>query len=405
MPQRTVCLLSLLAVFGPAASVAQVPERGIGLPEAVQLAWSNAPDRESFAARRAEAAARGSAARSLFPNAPYATGTYVNDKAGSNNDYVTYQGQLTTPLWLPGEGTATERVAGADAATAAAAARAARLDLARSVLDAGAQSDLDAEASSLARRRLLEARGLAAAIGKQVATGEAPDTDLLAARADADGAAAALAGAEAQAAASRDAVSALLGTEARLDLAAPSAALPVSPDQHPKVLAALRAVDAAREALHLAHVADRDDPELSVLGIHEKQGVGSPYDTRFGLELRIPFASRARNLPRIAAAETALTQAAARLALARREVALEMRQSEAAVDGSRAAASAEARAASALDRRAAEVERAWRIGEMPLIELVRARQSAFAADVDRARARIALQAAVLRLGLAQGEIP
>ena len=121
--------------------------------------------------------------------------------------------------------------------------------------------------------------------------------------------------------------------------------------------------------------------------------------------LRFPFATEARNAPRRAAAEQAITAADVQRALARRDVAAGVRAAQAMLAGAESGKAAATRAARELDKRRGQIERAWRSGEMPLIEVVRANATAFDAEFARDRARIDLGTARLRLLIAEGEIP
>lgn len=163
-------------------------------------------------------------------------------------------------------------------------------------------------------------------------------------------------------------------------------------------------VASAEATLRLTRIADRDDPEVSLQGIHEKQ-VGTPWDTRFGVVVRFPFGSSARNAPRLAAAQTTLAQAQTQLVLAQRQVALGLRQAQATLQGARLSVRAAEQAAGQLDKRAGEIERAWRAGEMPLIEVTRARAAAFDAELTRNKSRTLKDAAEIRLLIASGIMP
>lgn len=388
--------------------------------DAVAAAWANLPQRQGFAAQQGSAAARYTAGSAFFPNAPYVNGTYVNDKAlGSNYNYITSQLELGTPVWLPGEGTATQKTAQADSTAVMAAVEAAHLALAAQVLDLVVQTTLAVNARDVAARRLATAQALAADLAGRLRVGEAPQSDALAADADAANSSLTLSSAEAQLGAARAALAVVVGAEflPRLDTpgSAPqlgSASQPGSAPQkvsdalaaHPRIAAAERAVAAAQASARLVQIENRDNPEIAFMGVNEKQP-GTRWDTRFGVVVHVPFATEARNAPRRAAAELANTQAQVQLALARREVLAGFRQAQAILGGAERGSVAADRAASELDKRRGQIERAWRMGEMPLIEVVRANALAYDAQFNRDRARTDLAAARLRLRLSEGALP
>lgn len=160
----------------------------------------------------------------------------------------------------------------------------------------------------------------------------------------------------------------------------------------------------AQANLRLVGIQDRDDPEIGFQGINEKQP-GTPWDTRFGVVVHIPFATEARNAPRRAAAEEQLTQAEARLEQTRRQIVAQYRAANATLLAAEQAKALASQAASEQQRRRGMVARAWRVGEMPLIEVIRADALAFDAQLAQERSRTALDAARLRVSLTEGVLP
>ncbi len=390
------------------ASGRQPPPATQSFHDAVALAWERLPQRRMFAARQATSAARYAAGGALVPNAPSAKGSYINDKvAGSNNNYVTTQVELSTPVWLPAEGTATQTLARSDAVADAAAAEAAHLALAAQVLDLATQATLAANARDVAARRLATDQALATDLARRFRTGESSQSDSLAADADAAGAIVSMQAAQAQFDAARVALAAVTGTDLvpRLDaLGDAPAGANGGPSANPRVVAAEQAVAAAKANVRLVRIADRDDPEIGVEGVNEKQP-GTRWDTRFGITAHFFFATEARNAPRRAEAEQALTQAEVQLALVQREVTTAIKQAEAILSGAERGNAAAIRAAAELEKRRGQIERAWRLGEVALIEVVRANALAFDAAYARDKTRTDLDAARLRLRLASGGLP
>ncbi len=368
----------------------------------LEAAWMRALDRPAIEARRQEAAIRARAAGALFPGAPVASGTFVDDRAGSAEGYTTYQGEFGTSVWLPGEGTATQNVARSDLAKAVADSEAVHLALAQQLLDTVLQAAQAVNARDVAQRRLQTAQSLAADLNRRQRLGENARSDALAADAEAASARLSLTDADMQVETARAALAALTGLETlpRLTASPRAAAGP----ENPRIVAARLNVASAEASLRLARIADRDDPDVSLQGIHEKQ-LGTPWDTRFGVVVRFPFGSAGRNAPRIAAAQTALTQAQSQLVSVQRQVALELRQARAVMQGAQRSAAAADQAAAQLRTRAGEIDRAWRAGEMPLIEVIRARSSSFDAELARDKARTLREAAQLRLLIATGIVP
>ena len=369
--------------------------------DAVEAAWARYPERAGIAAQQVAAGARAEAARSAFPDSPTLSGIYADDHLiGSNEGYTTYEAELSTPIWLPGEGAATERAANADARAYAAQSSNAHLTVAADVLDAAAEALLAQEQVATANSRLKVTRQVARDVDHAARVGEIAAADADAARAQMENDTALAADAQVRAAMASAALESLTGSKI-VPLLVTGLALP---SEDPRIASAERRLDAANAALRLVRASPIADPEVGLEGIREKQ-FGSPWDSRVGITFRIPLPSRARNLPRLAVAESNVTAAQAELLRVRRLVQLGIVQAHAQFGGARARQAASVRAAADLDRRAGAVSRAWRLGEMPLIELLRAQAAAFDADAERNRADVTLQAAALRAVLATGTIP
>ena len=395
-------MLFLLSVVPPVQAGART------LHDAIAEAWSREPGRANFQARQATADANNRAGAALVPNAPTATGSYVNDRiAGSNYNYITSQVEVSTPVWLPGEGTATQRAALADATAASASAEAAHLDVAKRVISLVANARLAADARDVAARQVVIDQVLGRNLQRQVSVGETAQSDQLAADAETASATIRLNEAQAELEAGLIQLAAVTGSRELPSLSI--APLPANTGadaiaSNPRLVAAEEAVTAARARARLVDIQDRDDPEIGLEGINEKQP-GTRWDTRFGVTFTFHFATEARNAPRRAEAEQAVTQATVQAALIRRELIASLQLAEASKGNAARTVQAAERGAAALDRRRVQIEQAWRLGEMPFIEFLRANVQSLDADLARRKARTSLQLAQVQLALAAGEIP
>lgn len=390
---------------GPAIRAMAPPAEVMTLHEAVAAAWARHPQRSTLAAQRNVAAANYLAGGALFPNAPTAIGSYTNDRiAGSNYNYITSQAGVSTPVWLPGEGTATQRAAQAQGEAVEGQSVAEHFAVARQVLLLAANATDALNARVVAARRLETSRTLARDMAHRFEVGESSQSDALAAEAEAASAEASLAQAEAQLASARVALATMTGLPAVPLVTGATGGANAAPGEHPLVRAAAQQVQAATAQERLVYLQDRDDPEIGLQGINEKQP-GARWDTRFGVTVTFHFATEARNAPRRAAAAEQVTRAQVELELVRRQVGAEVAQARTALAAAERSSVAAERGAAALEKRRGQIERAWRLGEMPFIELVRATALAFDAEAARDKARTLLAAAGLQLRLAEGVLP
>ncbi len=393
-------LVAFLSMWLPAHALADT------FPTAVAAAWARLPERDNIDAAAGVANARVRAGSAIFPNAPYADGEYDDDRLGSNDDYRTTRIEIGTPVWLPGEGGATVGVGAAQGEAVVAERNATHLALAGRVLALSLEDLLATDRARSARSRLATDRAVASALRERFRVGENSQSDALAA--DAEEAASETSLDEAETSRQQAAVSlaSITGSEE-----VPTLAQAPSPDlsdallsRHPSVVAASLEVRAAEAEAHLVRIADRDDPDLGLQVTNDKQP-GSPWDTRVGIVFHIPFASAARNAPLRAAAEQKLVEAESRLTLARRGVVAAAHDALLRLASAERLCATTARTAADLDRRRTEIEHAWRVGEMPTIELVRADAVAADADLSRDEARTRRDAARWAASLAAGILP
>lgn len=379
--------------------------QAVTLAEAVQAAIDRAPEAAPILADRATQHARRDAAARLFPGAPYLQADAATDSMTSRRGFNSFAAELGTPLWLPGAGSAAGRQAGAGIIEAE--ARLAELRLAAAGLVRDAVSALDDAALALPpqQRRSAAARQLAGLTELRAARGESPESDALLARSEALLAEAALLEQQSQRAQAMARYSGITGLATAPSLAGERTPPPAPVPDHPSLLSARRGVEAARANLDFTRASLRDSPVLALQGRQEQSLAREGYDSRLGLIFRLPLATESRNAPRIAAAQAELSRAEARLSLLARELDIEARQARLALDAALTQRRAGDAAFRVLDRRRAQIERAYNAGEIPLAELVRARVSAFDADLFRARALAAQYRAAARLNQALGAMP
>ncbi len=407
-----VVLILSSTIGGTQAAVVVTTTAVETLHDAIAEAWSRLPQRAEAKAAEDVAAAKFRSGGALFPNAPYSDGEYDDDRAGSNDNYHTTRIGVGTPLWLPGEGTATQRAASAEGRAAIAGGEAAHFALAQQVLDLATRAWLAKVSKDVAQARLRSDQALSVAAANQFRVGEGAQSDALAADAAAQTDALDVNDADANLGAALIALSTLTGRDTLPVLTADRAQRDVAfirdnqdvIELNPRVVAERVVFEAAEARERLVRVQDRADPELGLQVTNDKQP-GSPWDTRLGVVFRVPFASAGRNAPLRAAASQEVTRAMVQLALARREVAASLREATVRYAAAERAAVAAKRAADDLLRRRQQIHRAWTVGEMPLIEAIRANSAAFEAELTHHRTSIQRDAAVQRLILASGRLP
>jgi outer membrane protein TolC len=404
VPLSVGAIAFALLTFALLAAPASTPTAAQTLHDFVEAASSRTPELQGLSARRDAIGARQTAADALTPGAPTVTGSYISDQILRNRRQREVQIGISTPIWLPGEGSATRRVADAELARSAAQIAAARLKVAGAVREGLADFALAQTEQGMAQRRLREARALEADVSRRVGARDAAEADLLLARAERLAAEGELRERNLALAQSKLDFESLTGMPpapaALQDSAPPEAAGP-----HPKLDDAKGAVDIARANHSLADIQTRESPEIGLIARNSRDIYGTVSNNSIGVELRLPLSTEARNKPRKAAAQAELSEASAGLTAAGREVVLEQAKARLSLESALARRDLAVERVKVLARQSSLIARSFQAGQTPLFELIRARTLAYEAEAGGAVAEIGVIKARSRLRQAFGVVP
>ena len=380
------------------------PSAAQTLHDFVEAAAARNSELATLDGRRGTTIARQQAADALLPGAPTLNGSFVTDQAIRNRNQREAQLGVSTPIWLPGEGTASRRLADAELARSSPQASVLRLRVAGQVREALAEWALAQAEVGVAQRKLRDLRALEGDVERRVQAREASDADLLLARAERIAADAEVRHRRSTAEQSRIEFMGLVGM-------APVAAALTEPvpagagGSHPRLAEAKGAIDVARANQALVGLQVRDSPEIGVIVRRNRDIGGTVYDNSVGVELRIPFATQARNAPRRAAAQADLTEASVGYAAAEREIGTEQKKARVGYDNALAQRGFARERARTLAQQSALVRRGYQGGEVSLFDTVRAGTLATDAEAASVRADIGVARAVSRLNQAFGIVP
>jgi outer membrane protein TolC len=383
----------------------------VSLHDAILAAWAADPEQGVYMADGTSARRRASAARSWFSAGPIVNGQYYDDHfIGSKVGYTTYQGGISVPLWLPGQGTATENAAKADEKVANWQMQVQRLAMAARVVDlAGQGAVLSARLNNLsAVSHVLERT--TQDVEHAWAAGEVSGADheaAVAEKADVDGT---LADMEQQLEGVRAELEALTGRDILPDLSSIDGrrlardGYQLDVEQDPRIKLADAQLKKARASYSVARHSYMPNPEVGVMLSRQGQ-YGSPWDTQIGVQFQVGLPSEAVNTPMVMKEMQAVSRAEADKILAHRKVMAEYRQLRAQL----AAAAAQVRHArlgqEQSDLRASDLSRAWKAGELPLVEYLRARRTALDAANRQAQAEATMRTTIARIILMTGQTP
>ncbi len=383
---------------------AALPAHAQSLRDAVEAAWMRQPLAQARAARESEYAARREAANALTPEPPAIAFGHLTDQVNRNEGRREWEAEFSLPLWLPGQKGRQTAVVDAERSHFDTAVAAARLRVAGEVRDSYWQARLAESELALARRKVEAAATLAGDVARRVIAGDLARVDLNQAQAAGHSARAALAEAESKAFRARQAFATLTGMVALPSAGERPRAQP-SLESHPELLALQRAVAAAQARLTQAALDRRDNPELALAMTRERDAFDQPFDNTLSLRLRLPFATGARNQPRIAGANAQMIEAQAAYRLERNKLAAEIdaaRRELAQTEAVRQFAETRFILLAEAHRLLA---RAFSLGELDFVSRLRAENERFEAESNRDRAALEASRAASRLNQAQGLLP
>ena len=375
------------------------------LREAVERAWERQPAAQARPARAEEFTAKQEAARAAFPEPPSLRLGNRNDRLHGNDGVREWEAEIALPLWLPGEKGRQNAIVNAERGQYDTGLTAAKLKIAGEVRDAYWQVRLTENELTLARRKAEEAAVLAADVERRVKAGDLARVDLNQAQAVEQLARAAVAEAEVKAFRARQAFDVLTGMSAL-----PTAEESITPagsalDDHPLLTPLQRAVVTAQAKLRQATQNLRNNPELE-LGVRRERGAFvDPFHNSLQLRFRLPFATDARNKPRIASANAELIEAHTTYNLERAKVTAEAEATRRELEQARTVVQlTEARYTLAADTQRL-LARAFALGELDLIARLRAENERFEAELQFTRAKLEAARAISRLNQALGVLP
>lgn len=390
------------AIAGVAVAL---PAHAQSLREALEAAWTRQPLAQARPARAEEFAAKRDAAQALFPEPPSLVVGNRDDRLHRDQGAREVSAGIALPLWLPGERGRQDAIVSAESDQYNAALAAAKLKIAGEVREAYWQLRLTENELALARRKAEEAAALATDVERRVKAGDLARVDLNQAQAAERLARGALADAEIKRFRAQQGFNVLTGLSTLPGGEENPATQALSLEDHPLLAPLRRAVATTQAKLNLATQSLRNNPELE-LGLRRERGLfDEPYAHSLEVRFRLPFATDARNKPRIAAANGEMIEAQAAYNLERAKVAAEMETARRELEQARTIVQlTQARFALAADTQRL-LAKAFALGELDLIARLRAENERFEAELQFTRAQLEAARAISHLNQALGVLP
>lgn len=396
-----LCISTALTFAMPAA-FAQVPVSG--LRAAVDAAWQRSPQARTLEARHNEIAAGHDAARSWIAGSPTIGLSERSDRWTDRDGVRETEITLAAPVWLPGQKSARESLAQSSSDDLNAQIANARLGLAGEVRErlwaVAAAREVLAEAQD--HQHHLEA--LSNEVVRRVKAGDLARTDGMLAQQEVLAAQGAVAAAQAKL---QEAVARYRTLTGQSDIPAaeaePVAASTAEP--HPRVRAAQAAVDRSQASLSVVNKTRSEPPTVGVSMRRERDSFASQTGRSVGIAVQIPIGIGAQYRPLETAAltgvETARAEAAQTDAAVQADIEVARQQVDMAVQ---ALQSASSRASLAREHNQL-IEKAFRLGERGLADLLRSQALLHESVVAERQQKVAVGLAHARLNQALGIIP
>ena len=373
--------------------------------DAVEAAWQRSPQGQSAAAWSEASRARVNAADRWFAEPPALSIGQRTDRLSNNTGARENELELALPIrsW---NGRATDQaLAGAEQAQWLAGLQYAKWRLAGEVREAYWNTRLAEIERELALQKAAASTRIADDVARRVKVGELARVEQNRAEAERDAAEIGAVEATIKARQAAQALILLTGLPVGQAIAESAHASAFVWQTHPAYANQSDAAHVARARADQAARVSRDPLEFTLTTSRGRGDIAEPYQSTARVGIRIPFATDARNQPRIAEAAAARIEAEAFLPLIEQRLrALHAAARDALSSWQSLAAPALRRAALARDT-AQLVDKSFRLGETDLPTRLRAENERFEAERAAARAIIELNRAISNLNQSSGLLP
>ncbi len=396
-----ICIVTTLALASPMGLGQAGPP---GLRDAVDAAWQRSLQGRTLEARRGETLAGREAAQSWIAGSPSVGLSQRSDRWTDRNGVRETDVSLSAPIWLPGQKSARQALAQTSSDDLEAQIANARLAIAGEVRERLWAVAAAREALTEVQDHQHHLKSLAEEVMKRVKAGDLARTDGMLAQQEVLASQGAVTSAQAKLQEAQARYTALTG-QAEIPTPEPESIATGQDGAHPRLLAARSSFDRAQASHKVVMTTRSDPPTVGVSMRREQDAIANGSSRSVGIAVQIPFGTNARNRPLETAAltqiQTAAAEAAQAEAVLQGDIDLARKQ---LVTAEQARETAIARAA-VMHEHTQLIEKAFRLGERGLAELLRSEALSHEADVAVHQQQIAVGLARARLNQAFGIAP
>lgn len=396
-----ICLSLAIALISPAV---MAQSAATSLSEALEAAWQRSAQARMLEARRNEMRAGTEAAQSWIAGSPSIGLTQWSDRWTEQHGLRENEISVSAPLWLPGQKSAREALAQTSADDLEAEILHARLTLAGEVRERLWAVATARETVEEAQDHQLHLEAIAEEVRRRVEAGDLARVEGMLARQEVLIAQAASAAAQAKLQEAMTRYRILTGQREIL-VPQPEPIRPPPQAPHPQTLAAQMELRRTRASLDVVTRTRSDPPTVGLAMRHERDNPVVPSSRSVGITVQIPIGTASRNRPLEYAARTELETAAAKLAEVEVSVQADIELARQQLTSAEQALQTASERAQLAREHTQLIEKAFRLGERGLNELLRSRVLSHEAEVNQRHQQVAVGLARARLNQALGILP
>lgn len=394
-------IIAVCTAAGPGVGAQTNPP---DLRTAVEAAWQRSPHARTLQARRDEAAAGREAAQSWLAGSPSLGLAQRTDRWNNREGVRETEVSLSTPVWLPHQKSARMTQAQRSSDDLEAQIAHAKLTIAGEVRERLWAVALSQEVLAEARNHRQHLDAMAEEVMRRVKAGDLSRADGILAQQEALAGKVAVVDAQTKLQEALSRYTTLTGLTA-LPPAEPERLDTATPEGHPRRVAANAAIEHAQASLQLVNKTRNEPPTVGLAMRREHDSSASAPASSISFAVQFPIGTNARNRPLETAARTQVETATAEATQVDTALRIEQalaRQQLAAAE--QALDTATARATLAHEH-VQLIEKAFRLGERGLADMLRARTALHEAEVAERQQRVAVGLAHARLNQALGILP
>lgn len=409
---HTTCIL-LAILFNPPLFAAEMQHEDalmvnntLTLHDLVEKALPHYPNSQLLAAKKRELEARQIQAKSFLPGSAALVLRNQNDVLLSRNGEIEWEAGIEMPIWLSGQRAARAAIADVSASNLNQDQQLLHLQLAGMVRDALWDIELMQGLYDIAELKWTATKQLEQDVQKRVNLGDMAQKELFIAQSETLLAENENIAAQAEVQHAKFRYINLTGLREIPSIYAEQKSTKLDVDEsHPALLEANGKVALSNQMRNLTKIETRENPTVTI-GTRSLRGANdTQYNNSLGIILRIPLQSAVRNAPLQAAAETNYTQQQVNLSALKIMLAAAMHEAEHNLEVGEQQLNVLAKQQLIAQKSLHAVRTGFKLGEIELIEVMRAQTQAFNVDKNLKNQQIQQQWNTARYNQAVGELP